>query len=118
MTIALPVALHTWPGTDFGQVLKDELEGLAPGALPLQSCTTRGGNIDDSDISVSVLNTRESGHCIEARLGVFFTEVVGGCNCHDDPVRENAYCEIAISIDMQTAIVKFSSLGEENYSSL
>jgi hypothetical protein len=118
MTFSLPAVVRAWSGTDFSQVLKDEIESLGPGVLPLQQCTTQGGNIDDSDISVSVLSCGESGDTITAKLGIFFTEVVGGCNCHDDPVRENGYCEIGISIDMQTAIARLSPLSQENHSQL
>ena len=87
----------------YSRILKQELEALQPGSLPLQQFTTQGGVVDDADISVTVLSVVGHEHEILAKVGVFFTEVVGGCNCHDDPVHSNAYAEMMLAINRQTA---------------
>ena len=45
---------------------------------------------------------------IQAKVGVFFNEIIGGCSCGDDPLSENAYCELQVSIDKVTAEAEFS----------
>ena len=60
--------------------------------------------IDDNNISASVLGVEQTADHLTARVGVFFTEIVGGCNCNDDPAEANAYCVIEVRIDRATGI--------------
>ena len=106
--IQLSKTCESWPSADSASVLKDEIKHLDAGSLPLQQFTTQGGIVDDADISVTVLGLDDQGDEIRAKVGVFFTEVVGGCNCHDDPVLANAYGELRLSINRQTAEVAFN----------
>jgi hypothetical protein len=110
--VQLVDALRAWPSARFARVLKQGLQGLQSGALPLEHATTQGGHVDDSDLSVTVLRTVENDHSVEAEVGVFFTEVVGGCNCHDDPLAVNAYCEMRVTIDKASAEAVFSLLAD------
>lgn len=96
----------------FGKALKHELENLPAGTLPLEKGTSRGGFVDDSDISVTVINTTQNENGIEAKVGVFFTEIIVGCGCGDEPVPENAYCELLISIDRTTSAAKFEVIPQ------
>ena len=89
------------------KALKHELENLPAGTLPLEKGTNRGGFVDDSDISVSVINVKQHENSIQAKVGVFFTEIIVGCGCGDDPMPENAYCEMQISIDRTTFAAEF-----------
>jgi len=107
----LPTSLRNWGSESFDQTLKSEIEGLKSGALPLDEGTTRGGYVDDSNLSVTVMHVTQAGGIIRAKVGVFFTEVVGGCSCGDDPIGENAYCEMLVSIDMNTADAAFTVLA-------
>lgn len=103
----LPASRQQWQCAGFEKTLKTELEGLPAGTLPLERATSRGGIADDSDISVTVIEAVENTRSIQARAGIFFTEIVGGCSCGDDPFAENAYCEIRILIDKSTAEAEF-----------
>ncbi len=96
-------ALRDWTTDSFKRTLKNEIENLKTGSLPLEHGVSQGGRIDDSNITATILNSTENLSRIETRVGIFFTEVVGGCNCNDDPIEINAYCEIRISIDKTTA---------------
>lgn len=89
------------------QTLKHELENLPAGTLPLDQGTSHGGYVDDSDISVNVINAQQLENSIQAKVGVFFTEIIAGCSCGDDPVAENAYCELLVSIDKTTSSAEF-----------
>lgn len=110
--IELVDALQAWPSARFAAILKLKLQDLQPGALPLGQATTQGGYVDDSDISVTVLRTTENAQSVAADVGVFFTEMVGGCNCHDDPLAVNAYCELRVTIDKLTAGTTFTLIGD------
>lgn len=89
------------------KALKHELENLPAGTLPLEKGTNRGGFVDDSDISVTVINVKQDERSIQARVGVFFTEIIAGCGCGDDPMPENAFCEMLINIDRATFAAEF-----------
>ena len=81
------------------QTIARELEALPAEDLPLHAYCSQGGWVDDSQLAVSVLELRPDTHCVMARVGVFFTELVGGCNCQDDPAKVNAYGVFEIRID-------------------
>lgn len=89
------------------KTLKRELEGLPPGTLPLHRCITRGGHVDDSAITATVINVEQGPGRLQCKVGIFFTEIIAGCGCGDDPFPENAYCELMVSIDKITAEVEF-----------
>jgi hypothetical protein len=89
------------------KTLKHELENLPAGTLPLEKGTCRGGFVDDSNISVTVINATQSKNSIQAKIGVFFTEIIVGCGCGDEPMPENAYCELLINIDKSTSAARF-----------
>ena len=92
--------------------MKHELENLPAGILPLEKGTSRGGFVDDDDISVTVINVNQDENSIQAKIGVFFTEIIAGCGCGDDPMPENAYCEMRISIDRTTSAARFEVIQQ------
>lgn len=71
--------------------------------LPLDRCVSQGSAADDGHCTVMVLRAGDDARAVHARVGVFFTEVVGGCSCGDDPASIPAYCELRIRIDKTTA---------------
>lgn len=101
--LKLNAALQAWNSPAFGPTLKALLEALAPSSLPLHLGVTQGGMVDDKPITATYLNCRDAGDTIEARLGVFFTEIVINCGCGDEPMPINAYCELLIRIDKRNA---------------
>jgi len=92
----------------FERELKAALEHLPPGTLPLAQATTQGGQVDDGDISVTVVAVRDDGDVIRARVMVFFSEIVGGCSCGDDPLSSTAQGELEVWIDRRTAAAQFT----------
>ena len=112
MPCRLSDSLRAWDTEAFAKTLKREIQGLSPGLLPLHSCTRQGGMVDESNISASILTLSSTEDTIQVKLAVFFQEQVGGCSCHDDPVKENAYGEIMVNIDKRTADASFSVLAD------
>jgi hypothetical protein len=98
-----PAALTAWGSDAFGRVLKEEVESLSPGTLPLHLGVLQGGFVDDSDIAATVLTSREDEGSILVDVGIFFTEIVGGCSCGDEPEAINSYCRLRIRIDKSSA---------------
>lgn len=53
-----------------------------------------------------VLGVSEENNFIRARAGIFYTSIIAGCSCADDPTpisELNEYCEVQLDIDKQTA---------------
>jgi len=111
----MPILLDTLQqpqSSTFEKALKRELENLPAGTLPLENGTSRGGFVDDSDISVTVINVKQDENSFQAKVGIFFTEIIAGCGCGDDPMPENAYCEMLIIIDKTTSDAKFEVIQQ------
>ncbi|MCB1801544.1 MAG: glucosamine--fructose-6-phosphate aminotransferase [Gammaproteobacteria bacterium] len=93
-----------WIGRGFdAECLRDRLNGLPAGVLPLAGACTQGGLVDESARSIGMLRNWHEGGCGHVRIGVFFGEVVAGCNCNDDPVTGNVYACFDLRIDPHQA---------------
>lgn len=90
------------------QELCSTLKALPSGTLPLEAACGQGGMVDDRDIAATVLGMEQTADHILARVGIFFTEVVGGCNCNEGPIEVNAYCVLEVRIDRTTGNGRFT----------
>lgn len=109
----LPLSLRAWLAESFSHALKSEIESLPAGSLPLEQGVSAGGRVDDSRITVTFLRSRDEGETIQADVGIFFDEIVGGCSCGDEPLVLNAYCEISVKIDKATGEAWFDLIPLE-----
>ncbi|BCB26240.1 hypothetical protein SKTS_11260 [Sulfurimicrobium lacus] len=105
-------SLRNWPSAAFTQTLKDEIGALESGTLPLQKGVSQGGYVDDSNLTCTVLRVTDDERTIHARVGVFFTEIVASCGCGAEPMPQNAYCEMLVSIDKASAEAQFAVLPD------
>ena len=105
-------SLHAWQTDAFGPTLKGEIEGMSAETLPLNAGTSQGGFIDDSRITATVLTVTDDEYSIVADVGVFFTEIVAGCSCGDEPDSVNAYCRMQIRIDKTTAEAEIDPIAD------
>lgn len=105
-------ALRDWDSDFFARTLKSEIENLPAGTMPLDQGTSQGGFVDDENIAVTVLRAKDGEDSVQADVGVFFTEVVAGCSCGDEPMAQHAYCEIRVRIDKATAETEFSVIPD------
>ena len=106
---------HCLAATDdanFADRLRDALSTLPPGILPLAQACTQGGLVDETGRSLSVLGTQHSSGQWVARVGVFFTERVGGCNCHDDPAESTVYAVIEVRLSADDPGVDYRYLDD------
>jgi len=108
--IKLPNSAKAWGQENFSLTLKSEIENLGRGSLPLEKATNQGGIVEDQAITAIILRSQEHRGQIKAKISVFFGEKIAGCNCDDDPIVENTYCELEIQIDKQTTKASFKLL--------
>ena len=104
----LPNALHDWQTPEFAGSLKHAIEALGAGTLPLEQGIEQGCYVGDQPITAMVLQAVDAGDAIEAKVGIFFTEIVASCGCGAEPMEQNAYCELRVRIDKATAEAGFA----------
>ncbi len=103
--IHLPRSLAAWPTSAFAAVLKDEIEHLDAALLPLQQGLTQSSHANTDSLSVAILGVVEQPHCLQVNAGLFYTGIIAGCSCADDPTpvdEINEYCEVRIDLDKRT----------------
>lgn len=106
MSLNLHESLAAWGTPAFSATLKGELQRLGAAALPLQQALARTSHLAGDEIEVMVIAASDAPDTIRARVGVFFSGVVAGCSCADDPTpveAQNEYCELLLAIDRRTA---------------
>jgi hypothetical protein len=104
--ISLPASLAAWGTPGFADALKHELERHGAAALPLQRALARSSAVAGDDIEVMIIGAGGDARSIRAHVGVFYSGIVAGCSCADDPTPvgpENEYCELVVTIDRLTA---------------
>jgi hypothetical protein len=106
MSILLRDSLAAWGTPAFAARLKNELQRLGANALPLQQALAQSSAVAGEGIEVMFIGANDDHQRIRARVGVFFSGIVSGCSCADDPTpveAQNEYCELVLTIDRQTA---------------
>jgi hypothetical protein len=104
-TIRLPRSLDAWNTPGFRDVLKREIEQLDAGKLPLQQALSSTSYALTDSLQVMVLGVTDAPDLIRAKVGIFFSGIVAGCSCADDPTPvepQNEYCELRFDIDKAT----------------
>lgn len=104
--IRLARSLRAWGRPEFQDVIKNELEQLGTGQLPLQQGLTTGSVALDGALRVMITRVTGESTLIRVQAGIFYTSVIAGCSCADDPTpveAQNEYCEVQIDIDRLTA---------------
>ena len=113
--IHLPKALQARGSPDFEATLKREIEQLDARLLPLQQGLTSSSHVLDRPFQARIIGIRDDAAGLRIRVGIFYSGVIGGCSCADDPtpVDEIAeYCELSFAIDPATAEARVSLLQD------
>lgn len=104
--ITLPTSLQAWNTDSFNTILKEEISTLDKNLLPLQQGLKHSSIANGETLTATILSTEDNNDCIIVKAGLFYTGIVAGCNCADDPTpvdEINEYCEVLFSINKQTA---------------
>ncbi len=104
--INLRNAVNAWGTPAFNGILKAELEKMGVKQLPLQQGLSFSHVALDTHVKVILLSSTEIGNSIIAKVSVFYTGIISGCHCADDPHpvdEQNEYCEIQLDIQKTSA---------------
>ncbi len=85
------------------------------GCLPLQQGLTTSSYVTDQPFQAMIISVNEEAGLIRAKAGIFYTGIIAGCSCADDPtpIEEQAeYCVVRLDIDSTTAEATVSLLDE------
>ena len=113
--LTLTKALAAWGSSDFDVILKQEIRQLDPKELPLQQGLSTGSYALDGKLDAMILRVSDETGYIHAKVGIFYSGIIAGCSCADDPTpinEENEYCEIQIDIDKATAEARITLLTD------
>jgi len=113
--IRLTIALDAWGTPGFEDILKDEIEQLGAGQLPLQQGLSTSSYALDDNLGVAIISVTEKADSIRAKAGIFYSGIIAGCSCADDPTpldTNSEYCVIELDINKITAETRVSLLAE------
>ena len=99
-------SLHTWQSDEFNTAFMKEIADLNPDVLPLQQGLRYSSYALSDNISSSILSVLSENENILIKVGLFYTGVISGCNCADDPTSmnvNNEYCDVLFCINKKTA---------------
>ena len=91
---------------EFKTVLKEEIEQLDASVLPLQQGMSHSSYVSGDKFNVMILGVSEDADYLHVKTGIFYSGVIAGCNCADDPTpvdEQPEYCEIEFNIDKTRA---------------
>lgn len=104
--IQLSKTLNAWQHADFIKTFKQEVAALEQQQLPLQQGLSLSSYVSNEKHSAIIQNTTENTTTISIKAGIFYTGIIAGCSCSDDPTpldTQNEYCELIFVINKQTA---------------
>lgn len=113
--IRLPRSLAALGTPAFGEVLRHEIEQLDPALLPLQEALTVSSHVAARPFQVMVRSVSETPDHLAVKAGIFYTGVIAGCSCADDPTpldEQNEYCVVLFTIDRATAAATVTLLAD------
>jgi len=113
--IRLTKALNAWGTPEFEGALKQEIEQLDAAQLPLQQGLTTGSYALDGRHKAMVIGVSEEAGFIRVKAGIFYSGIIAGCACADDPTpvnEESEYCVVQLDIDKHTAETTIALLAE------
>lgn len=104
--IKLSQSLQAFGTSNFAYIVKQEIKNISAESLPLQQGLSLSSYVGNAPFSITILNTTDKNNTLIIKAGVFYTGIIAGCSCSDDPSpvdEQNEYCEIQFSVDKDTA---------------
>ena len=98
--------VRAWGTAACRDVLKEELEQLGVEQLPLQQGLSQSSYACDDNIEIVIISMSEVSGVIHATAEIFYSGIIPGCSCADDPAPADEYaehCAVEIAINRQTA---------------
>ena len=113
--ISLPQTLAAWQSENFTQTFKQEVAEIQHKYLPLQRGLSLSSYVSNDKISAIINKTEENHSHIIINAGIFYSGIIAGCSCSDDPTpqdTQNEYCEMTFCIDKHTAETSVNLIEE------
>lgn len=113
--VTLPRSLNSWNKPSFNEVVKNEISAIDRNFLPLQQCLTQGSYVAGDNFSVVVLSVGDQANVIRVNAGIFYTSIIAGCSCADDPSPLDElpeYCELQFDINKMSAETSIKCFAE------
>jgi hypothetical protein len=104
--ITMNLSLQAWNTAVFTETLKQEICSLDEKLLPLQQGLKYSSIVNADSLSVTIFKVTADDNNIIAKVGLFYTGIIAGCNCADDPSSADEiteYCETEFNINRSTA---------------
>ena len=104
--LQLGKSLKAWATSDFKQVVQQEIAQLDLDLLPLQQGLSTSSHVTERPIQAMILGMEEEADLIRVKAGIFYTGIISGCSCADDPTpiaEQNEYCVLEFCIDKRSA---------------
>jgi len=109
-------SLEAWGTEAFNRVFQAEVEALPAATLPLQAGLAHSSAVADEPFRLMVISTAEQPQALRIKAGVFYSGIIAGCNCADDPTpvdSQQEYCELEFLIEWATARTTIRLVAEE-----
>ena len=113
--IKLTKALSAWNTSGFNAILKNEIEQIDAEQLPLQQGLSQGSYVSDDNFSVMIISISEAPDFLHAKTGIFYSGIISGCSCSDDPTpidTVSEYCVVQFDINKATSEATVALLAE------
>lgn len=112
--LTFPPGLGAVPADELPARLKFEIERLDPEQLPLQQALAQSSHAVVNRFSARIIKTGMEGGRLCVKAGLFYSGIIAGCSCADDPtpVDEIAeYCEVEFRIDPASGAASVTLTG-------
>jgi hypothetical protein len=113
--ITLERSRQAWGEPAFNEVFKAEVEQLRHEQLPLQQGLSLSSYVSSEPFKVMVINSSEESGRIRVKAGIFYSGIIAGCSCSDDPTPTDVqaeYCDAEFVIDRRSGETTASLLPE------
>ena len=104
--IKLTKTIQSLDSDSYKKVAKEEIQNIEPDLLPLQQGLSFSSYVGKAPFTVVILKVTEETNTLNIKTGIFYTGIIAGCSCSDDPSptdEQNEYCELQFSINKDTA---------------
>lgn len=104
--IFLNKSLKSFDAPDFKLITKNDIQEIDLSLLPLQQGLSLSSYVAQNPFSAVILKVTETDDFIKVKTGIFYTGIIAGCSCSDDPTpldEQNEYCELQFDINKKTA---------------
>lgn len=89
---------------------------MDPALLPLQQGLSQSSYSIGANLKAIIISVTEGDGFVRAKTGIFYTGIVAGCSCADDPTPVDElteYCQVQFDIDKTTAETTVTLLPDE-----